>query len=80
MVTSSGSLILFPMDSNFPPPINGINFTANARLRQKPAPPVANQNLTDCCKEKKIEIKKGVDKLHNLSMQLEYYIYIYIQL
>jgi hypothetical protein len=42
----------------------GIIFKANARLRQKPAPPVANQNLTFCCKnrktisEKKSRVKK----------------------
>lgn len=39
----------------------GIIFNAKALLRQKPAPPVANQNLTFCCNnnnKKKMKNKK----------------------
>lgn len=46
IVTSSGNRILSPMLINFPPPAMGIIRNANERLIQKPAPPVANQNLT----------------------------------
>lgn len=45
MVTSSGNLILSPMLMNLPPPAMGNIFKVSARLRQKPAPPVANQNV-----------------------------------
>ena len=46
MVTSSGNRIFSPTDSNLPPPMSGIIFEAKDCERQKPAPPVANQNFT----------------------------------
>ena len=46
MVTSSGSRIFSPTDSNRPPPMRGIILVAKECERQKPAPPVANQNFT----------------------------------
>lgn len=45
MVTSSGNLILSPILINLPPPAIGNIFNVRARLKQKPAPPVANQNV-----------------------------------
>lgn len=61
MVTSSGNLILSPMLINLPPPAIGNIFNVKARLKQKPAPPVANQNVIFLfnevffCNEKKEE-------------------------
>ena len=45
IVTSSGNRILSPTLSNLPPPATGNILAASERLRQNPAPPVANQNL-----------------------------------
>jgi len=45
IVTSSGKRILSPMLINLPPPAMGSIFKVRARLRQKPAPPVANQKV-----------------------------------
>ena len=64
MVTSSGNLILSPMLINLPPPATGNIFNVKARLKQKPAPPVANQNVIFLfndvffCKRKKQDIKR----------------------
>lgn len=44
-VTSSGNLILSPIDTSRPLLATGIIFIAKARLIQNPAPPVANQNF-----------------------------------
>lgn len=45
MVTSSGNRILSPIFTKFPLPATGIILRPNARLTQKPAPPVANQKV-----------------------------------
>lgn len=45
-VTSSGSRILSPSAANFPSLTYGAIFVASDFDRQKPAPPVANQNFT----------------------------------
>lgn len=49
IVTSSGRPILSPMLMNFPLAAIGNIFNANARLMQKPAPPVANTNEIFLC-------------------------------
>lgn len=43
IVTSSGNRIFRPILMNLPPPAIGNIFIVSARLKQKPAPPVANQ-------------------------------------
>ena len=45
MVTSSGKRILSPILINLPPPAMGNILRVRARLKQKPAPPVANQKV-----------------------------------
>lgn len=49
IVTSSGKPILSPILMNLPLAAMGNIFNANARLMQKPAPPVANTNEIFLC-------------------------------
>lgn len=79
MVTSSGNLILSPILINLPPPAIGNIFNVRARLKQKPAPPVANQNVIFLfnevffCNGKK-EIKEFVINKYKTELS-KYFIY-----